>query len=283
MRKGIVDLIFNISKEKNAFDILENKLVKLSLDNLKDNIIEVGILPEMFCHDSSEEKLWAKYSDIILCKALTKLGISSEVLRARGDSADVFGKTSHYSIVADAKTFRLSRTAKNQKDFKIKALDDWRKNNNFALLVSPLMQYPNKTSQIYFQAIEKNVTLLSYTHLLFLLDFLPKSELKHLWETGLRMKNNNSISKDSSFYWQNIDEAICNVTKKTLKDLREYKIIEIKKTKELGREGIIYWKNRIKAYNKLSKKEAINRLIKSEKIESKIKTIEKAINIDIVI
>lgn len=240
MRKDIINFIFKISKEKNAFDILENHLNKLSFEKLKDNIIEVGILPEMFEHDSSEEKLWAKYSDIILCKTLIHLGIKSEVLRVRGDSADVFGKTISYSVVADAKTFRLSRTAKNQKDFKVKALDDWRKNNNFALLVSPLMQYPNKTSQIYFQAIEKNVTLLSYTHLLFLLNNRYKTDLKYIWETGLRMKNINSISKDSSLYWKNIDEAICIVTNKTEQDLKEYKLVEIRKTKELGKEGIIF-------------------------------------------
>ena len=33
-----------------------------------------------------------------------------------------------YSLVADAKAFRLSRTAKNQKDFKVQAMDGlaWR-------------------------------------------------------------------------------------------------------------------------------------------------------------
>ena len=46
-------------------------------------------------------------------------------------------------------------------------------------------------------------------------------------------------------------------------------------------EGIKYWKNKIKEFSKLSKAEAIKLLIKSEKIEAKIKTIEKAINIKI--
>jgi hypothetical protein len=281
MREEIIDLIFKISKEKNAFDILENELEKLSIEKLKENLIEVGVLPEIFDHDSSEEKLWAKFSDIILCKTLNNLGIKSEVLRVRGDSADVFGKTNNYSIVADAKTFRLSRTAKNQKDFKIKALDDWRKNNNYALLVSPLMQYPNKTSQIYFQAIEKNVTLLSYTHLLFLLDYKPKNNLKYLWEAGIKLKLKEKISKDSTLYWEKIDEMVCFVAKKSEKELKNYKIIEIEKTKKLGLEGISYWKNKIKTYYKLSKEDAIKRLIKSEKIETKIKTIENAINVDI--
>lgn len=280
MREEIIKLIFKISKENNPFDILEEYLKDLTYNNLQENIIEVGVLPEMFEHDSSEEKLWAKYSDILLCKSLIHLGIDAEVLRVRGDSADVFGKSKNYSIVADAKTFRLSRTAKNQKDFKVKALDDWRKNNNYALLVSPLLQYPSKVSQIYFQAIEKNVTLLSYTHLSFLLKYLPKHDLNYLWETGNRIKNEKINLKESNNYWKHIDEAVCKTTGKNAEDLRKSKILEIIKTKELGNEGITFWKNKINYYLKLSKKEAINRLIKSEKIEAKIKTIEKAINIE---
>ena len=155
MRKLVIDLIFKIAHEKNAFDILEKAIMKTSRKKLKESIIECGILPEMFEHDSSEEKLWAKFSDIVLSLALNYLEIDSKVLRARGNSADVFGQTKYYTIIADAKTFRLSRTAKNQKDFKIKALDDWRKEDTFALLVAPLTQFPNKRSQIYEQAIEK--------------------------------------------------------------------------------------------------------------------------------
>ena len=156
---------------------LKKNFQKTSRKKLSENIIECGVLPEMFEHDSSEEKLWAKYSDIMLALSLSYIGIDSKVIRTRGDSADVLGKTNAYTIVGDAKTFRLSRTAKNQKDFKIKALDDWRRKNDYAVLVSPLTQYPNRRSQIYFQAIERNVTLLSYTHLSFLRDHQSEQNL----------------------------------------------------------------------------------------------------------
>lgn len=129
----------------------------------------------------------SKFSDIILAHALSFLGISTVVLGARGNSADVFGRAKDYTIVGDAKTFRLSRTAKNQKDFKISALDTWRKENNYAVLVAPLMQYPTSKSQIYEQAIRRNVTLLSYTYLHFLLDFHKGKSLQKLWEAGNRL------------------------------------------------------------------------------------------------
>ncbi len=281
MRSKIIDLIFKIAKEKSAFNTLENYLSTLSRKELSNNLIDCGILPEMFAHDSSEEKLWAKFSDILLAKSLNHLGIESEVLGARGNSADVFGKTQNYSVVGDAKTFRLSRTAKNQKDFKVNALDTWRKDDNYALLLAPLTQFPNTKSQIYAQAIEKNVTLISYTHFHFLLDFHTNQDLQMLWETG------NNLSKvvektdwqNSNIYWSAIDMKVCEIVGQNLDILAKYKQIEIDKTKEIGNEGITFWKNKILEFQTLSKEEAIRLLIKSEKIEAKIKTIEKAIKL----
>lgn len=283
MRAKTIDLIFKIAKEKDAFDKLENEISKTTKNQLAENIIECGILPEMFSHDSSEEKLWAKFSDIVLSQSLNHLGIKSEVLGARGNSADVYGKTDNYTIVGDAKTFRLSRTAKNQKDFKISALDSWRQGNNYAMLVTPLLQYPNRASQIYEQAIDKNVTLLSYTHLHFLLDFHKTQDLQSIWEIGNGLKEitKANLLSNSSNYWEAIDKIVCKAVSKNIDDLKKYKLLEINKTKFIGHEGITFWKNKIVEFNKLSKEEAVRLLIKSEKIEAKIRTIEKAIKVKI--
>lgn len=285
MRKQTIKLIFEISKKENAFDILEKKFSNISKEKLSSNIVECGILPEVFNHDSSEEKLWAKYSDILLAKSLGFLGISAEVLRTRGNSADVFGKTDDYTIIGDAKTFRLSRTAKNQKDFKIKALDDWRKNDTYAILASPLYQYPSNRSQIYFQSIQKNVTLFSYVHLRFLLDFYDGQNLKKIWETGKRLKNRikKNDHQNSQIYWKEIDKIVCLSVNKSIDDIKKYKKKEIIITKQIGKEGIQYWNNIIKNYKRLSQQEAIEKLIKSEKIENKIETIKKAINKDFIL
>ncbi|MCU0238075.1 MAG: HindIII family type II restriction endonuclease [Pyrinomonadaceae bacterium] len=281
MRKEIIELIFKIAKEKDAFDTLEKYLSRISRQDLSENLIDCGILPEMFAHDSSEEKLWAKFSDILLAKSLNFLGIEAEVLGARGNSADVFGRTTNYTIVGDAKTFRLSRTAKNQKDFKVNALDTWRKGDNYALLLAPLTQFPNTKSQIYSQSIEKNVTLVSYTHFHFLLDFYNGQNLQTLWETGNILSQNieKSDCQKSENYWSAIDIKTCELVGQNLEVLAKYKKIEIEKTKEIGKEGITFWQNKIAEFQKLTKDEAIRLLIKSEKIEAKIKTIEKAIKL----
>lgn len=279
MRKEIIDLIFKVAKEKNAFDTLEQYLLNISQKKLGENIIECGILPEMFSQNGSEEKIWAKFSDIILAHALSFLGIKTHVLGARGNSADVLGTTKDYTIVGDAKTFRLSRTAKNQKDFKISALDNWRKNNNYALLVAPLMQYPTNKSQIYQQAIKRNVTLLSYTHLHFFLDFYNGNNLLNIWESGNRLALlDESEHEKFQVYWNEIDKRVCDTVGQSEEKLKEYKLLEIEKTKQIGNEGIAFWQNKIAEFKNLSKEEAIKLLIKSEKIEAKIKTIERAIN-----
>jgi len=274
-RKKVTDLILEISKQEDAFDILEHTFEGISREALSTRLLECGIIPECFDHDSSEEKLWAKYCDILLAHTWTHLEIPAEVLRARGDSADVFGRTDAYTVVGDAKAFRLSRTAKNQKDFKVQALDDWRKSNTYASLVSPLYQYPKRHSQIYQQAIDRNVTLMSYVHLRFLLDHFAGQDLRSLWTVAGSLTR----SKSAVAYWEAIDTTICQLLGEGESALRDYRVQAITKTKELGQEGIDFWNARIEVYRKLSQEEAIAQLIKAKKIEQKIQTIRRAVNI----
>ena len=274
VRTDVIDLILKIAGSENAFDILEEKFAGIIKAELSSSLLECGIIPELLEHDSSAEKLWAKYCDILLAQTWTHLSIPAEVLRARGDSADVFGRTHNYSIVGDAKAFRLSRTAKNQKDFKVQALNDWRKSNTYACLVSPLYQYPQRASQIYEQAIERNVTLLSYTHLKFLLDCTKGQNLDPLWRIGSELPK----SKNAQQYWKAVDETTRKIAGESEETLSSYKQETIDKIKQLGKEGIDYWETRIAAYKQLSQEEAVARLIKAEKVETKIGTIKKAID-----
>lgn len=279
-REEIIDDIFKFSGEKNSFELIENKYQSVSRQTLEKELTQVGIMPEVFDHDSSEEKMWSKFSDVILASCLNHLGLKSQVIRTRGNSADVYSLADGYSLVSDAKCFRLSRTAKNQKDFKIKALDDWRRKDTFALLVAPLYQYPIDRSQIYPQAIINNVTLLSYTHLRFLLENCQNANLQPLWEVGKVLNENYSTTEKQTgmVYWAAIDTAVSNLCGLAIEDLKRYKQAEIDKTRELGQEGINYWQSKIEEFSKLSREEAIRVLIKSQKIEQKIYTIERAIS-----
>lgn len=278
-REKVIDDIFRFSGEKSPFDLIENKYKSIGKRVIIKELIQVGIMPEVFEHDSTEEKLWSKFSDIILAKSLSFLKLDSEVLRTRGNSADVYSRTKKYTVVSDAKCFRLSRTAKNQKDFKIKALDDWRRQDTYALLVAPLSQYPADKSQIYQQAISHNVTLLSYAHLQFLIEKGAKGNLEDLWKTTTYISKNYKPEeqKRGLTYWHTVDELVCKITGQSLELLKRYKQQEVRKTKEVGQEGINYWTSRIEELKKLDREQAIRLLIKAQRIEQKIETIKKAI------
>ena len=126
------------------------------------------------------------------------------------------------------------------------------------------------------------MTLLSYTHLHFLLDFYNGKSLLNIWETGNRLAIlDESEHEKFQVYWNAIDKAVCETVGQSPEKLKEYKLLEIEKTKQIGNEGIVFWKNKIAEFNLLSKKEAIRLLIKSEKIEAKIKTIENAIDVNV--
>lgn len=276
MRQETVEYIMGISKEANAFDQIEHRYLNITREEVIQHIKHVGILPERFDHDSSEEKLWSKFSDVILATALNHLGLSSRVIRTRGNAADVFSFASDYTMVGDAKCFRLSRTAKNQKDFKIKALDDWRRQNTFALLVAPIYQFPLDRSQIYSQAITKNVTLLSYTHLHCLLACQPQTTLRPLWEVGHLLSQQN-IPPYGRNYWNTIDRVVADLCGMPLASLKPYKDAEVSLIQLLATEGIDYWRDKVEYFQSLSREEAIDLLIKSQKIEQKIQTLHRVI------
>jgi len=277
-RKDIIKFITNLVKRNsenfNRYSKrLEDVLNKISLENVKINILECGVLPESFRHDSTEEKLYSKYSDILLAKTLNLMGIKSKVVKERADAPDVEGRSKDYSIVADAKVFRLSRTAKNQKDFKVEALSKWKKDKDFACMVCPLYQYPKSKSQIYRQAIDNNVTLLSYIHLYFVLSQKEpnKFNYKPLWMVGKNLKG----AKDAKIYWNAIEKTICKVLNKDQKELNKIKQFELQLLKKVATDEIGYIKDRIQSFGKIPKQKFVETLIKAEKLNSKIKQIQK--------
>jgi len=167
---------------------------------LLDHLRLCGAIPESYGHDSSQEKLYSKYTDAVISEALKAIGLNSVVLETRADSADVQAHApSGYSLVADAKAFRLSRTAKNQKDFKVQAMDGWRHNLDHALIVCPIYQLPIRTSQIYQQAIVRDVCIASFSHLAALVAFsqrrsttMATSALHHVLNATVAMNPSKS-------------------------------------------------------------------------------------------
>jgi type II restriction enzyme len=255
---------------------LRAEIAKSGTSALIDHLRLCGNIPESYGHDSSEEKLYSKYTDCLLALSYEALGLKSLVLKERADAADVEAFANGYSFVADAKSFRLSRTAKNQKDFKVQAMDGWRKGKDYAMVVCPIYQLPGTSSQIYEQAIRRNVCIFTYSHLTLLLTYSEldgKAKAEKLLEKVFQTVSQLNPSKTASSYWLEVNKVILTFSKK-IGDIWQAE-------KEAAAESIIIAKEEALTFlaqerekiMRMSHAEALKELIKVHKIESKIKTI----------
>jgi len=180
---------------------LESEIKKNGVSLLINHLRLCGNIPESYGHDTSEEKLYSKYTDCLLSLAYSALGLKSLVLKERADAADVEAFAKDYSFVADAKAFRLSRTAKNQKDFKVQAMHGWKRGKPYAMVVCPIYQLPTSSSQIYQQATTQNVCIFTYSHIALLLAYSEKESkekaqqlLKKIFETVKALNPSKTLS-----------------------------------------------------------------------------------------
>lgn len=190
---------------------LRAEIARDGSEALLDHLRLCGAIPEQYGRDSSEEKLYSKYTDAVVSESFAAMGLRSVVVDTRSDSPDIRARAADYSLVADAKAFRLSRTAKNQKDFKVQAMDSWRGELDYTVLVSPIYQWPSRTSQVYQQAIARNVCLLSYAHLAALVG-LAARQGPSFAEAGLHelLKSISllHLSKSALDYWMGVNRAL---------------------------------------------------------------------------
>jgi len=273
IRKMSLNFGNNIDKLETE---LEAEIKKNGVPSLIDHLRLCGNIPESYGHDTSEEKLYSKYTDCLLSLAYTAIGLKSLVLKERADAADVEAFAKDYSFVADAKAFRLSRTAKNQKDFKIQAMHGWKRGKPYAMVVCPIYQLPTSSSQIYQQATTQNVCIFTYSHLAVLLSYSEKEGqtkaqqlLKKIFETVETL----NPSKNATDYWLAINKTILSFSKaiEPLWSIEKEVVTEsIAISKE---EALTFLAQEREKIMRMSHNEALRELIKLHKIESRMKTI----------
>jgi type II restriction enzyme len=268
----------NFGEDSNRLELeLANEVNNSGVISLINHLRLCGNIPECYGHDTSEEKLYSKYTDILLSLAFQSLGLNSLVLKERADAADVEVFAPNYSFVADAKAFRLSRTAKNQKDFKVQAMDGWKRGKPYAMLVCPIYQLPNSSSQIYQQATTRNVCIFTYSHLALMLAFAEHHG--HNKAQTLLEKIFNTIpalnpSKSALDYWLAINNTMLFFSK-NIKDI--WNIEKIAATESIAiakEEALTFLAQEREKIMRMSHQEALNELIKVHKIDSRIKTIQ---------
>ncbi|MBR5243510.1 MAG: HindIII family type II restriction endonuclease [Thermoguttaceae bacterium] len=275
------DLNAKKAKFENVAEKLQEIVFSFTREETLSAIQSVGVIPERFGRDSTEEKLFAKTSDLVLARALTFLGFSVEVCRRRGDFADVVAESNRYGyrLTADAKSFRLSRTAKNQKDYKVTALNSWRINvgADFAALVAPYFQYPTNESQIYRQALEANVCLASWETLFLLLkNNVEESDdlnLSRYWTFSNDLAARVSVAESKRSFLNESAATLCEIvglpTEKWSETLAIFRAVVEKQ----GADEIERLTEEIEKIKALTREEAIEALIEKTKYRENIKTI----------
>jgi type II restriction enzyme len=138
------------------------------------------------------------------------------VLTERADAADVDCVAVGYSFVADAKAFRMSRTAKNQKDFKVEAMATWKREKPHAAVVCPIYHLPTRSGQIYQQAAARSVAILTYSHLAVMCRYasaVGTAKATQLLFNVFSVIEQLTPSKDAIAYWHTVNFAMnstCN-------------------------------------------------------------------------
>ena len=285
-RKHWVKKIESISEDfsSDTARIQEDLMIEIKregISSLIDHLRLCAAIPESCGHNSTEEKLYSKYTDILISASFSQIGLKSIVLESRGDSADIEVIANNYSFVADAKVFRLSRTAKNQKDFKIQAMDNWKFGKPFAMVVCPLYQIPSKNSQIYQQASARNVCIFSYSHLAVLVQFVEayskNSGEKLLYEI-FETVNSMNPSKSAITYWNLINRKMLSHSDLIQNIWKKEKIATLESIKIAKVDALTYYAKERAKIIKMSRDEAISKLLDVSKIENRVQQVEAISN-----
>jgi type II restriction enzyme len=247
------------------------------IDVLLGHLRLCGAIPESYGHDTTEEKLYSKYTDVVIHEAYLAMGFQSLVLKERADVADVECIAKGFGFVADAKAFRLSRTAKNQKDFKVQAMDGWKHGKEFAMIVCPAYQLPIRSSQIYQQAGARSVFIGTYTHLAVLIRYAAaKSQSKaiNLLHKIFRTVEAMNPSKSSIVYWQAVNQAMLGFDRMISDIWQSEKQASLESIQVSKEEALVYLSAERSRIMMLSKKDAILEILKNRNIDNKIRDIK---------
>lgn len=256
---------------------LTAEIQKDGLPSLLGHLRLCGVIPEGYAHDSSEEKLYSKYTDAVIHEAYAAMGFISLVLKERADAADVECVCDGYSFVADAKAFRLSRTAKNQKDFKVQALDNWKRGKPFAMVVCPVYQLPARTSQIYQQAAARSVCVCTYTHLAVLVRYAEsagKIAAVSLLHNMFKAVEAMNPSQNAGAYWQTLNRTLLGSDDRLAAIWREEKISALESIQIAQEEALAFLAAERERIMRLSREDAVREVLKSRNIENRERAVK---------
>lgn len=257
---------------------LSSEIRDEGIESLIGHLRLCGAIPASYRVNSSEEKLFSKYTDVVIHEAFKAMGFRSLVLKERAGVADVECVAPEYGFVADAKAFRLSRTTVNQKDLKISSMNSWKHGKPYATVVCPSYQMPSRKSAIYQDAATYSVLISTYTHLTVAVRYAAATNTQRAVELMQRIFESVerlNPAKSASDYWRTINNALISFDPSIVLLWREEKLALLDAISISKKEALQVLASERERIMKLSHDEAIQEALKLSKLESRIREINK--------
>jgi hypothetical protein len=156
------------------------ELKKLTDQELAFLVCISGYIPEYYGHDSSQETLYTKLIEVLVCEWALRIGFSdAEIQKQKGSKEDVTLMKNNSVIVCDAKSYRLGRSqaAPNVKDTIKKSdfqkwLSDYPSDHRVGGLITfPRLHNWKRASDAYLYCTDKDdpIMLLFYDQMALML------------------------------------------------------------------------------------------------------------------
>lgn len=156
-------------------------------------------------------------------------------------------------------------------------MDGWKHGKPYALVVSPLYQMPTRSSQIYMQAISRDVCLLSFSHVSVLVSLgrlKGPVAAEDLLSKIFGSIGNMPPTKSSVDYWTAINRVFLEFDPVVKKLWGIEKAANLEAIEFARREGLAYLASERESIVRLDHQEAISRLLSAHKIDNRAKLIQ---------
>lgn len=144
------------------------------------------------------------------------------------------------------------------------------------MVVCPIYQLPARTSQIYQQAIARNVCIFSYSHLAVLVgfsDLVGKSEAQNLLLRILKCAEALNPTKDSMAYWTSINREMLAANDSIRTLWQGEKLATIESIVAAKEEALTMLAREREQIMRMSRDEAIRHLIEDRNIDGRERVI----------
>lgn len=183
-------------------------------------LLHCGYIPDYYGKDSSQETLFSKLTESMVCEWARRIGFTQSFLqKQKSNKEDITIKKEDSIVVCDAKSFRLGRSqaAPNVKDtIKKQAYTTWLNAYPAEQRVGGLTTFPSMhdwkkggEAYAYYTEGDPAIMLLFYEHMAFMLN-------QHITADQLVdfLSSYNQIypesSKDKSVYWNGVHTHLLN-------------------------------------------------------------------------